>query len=403
VNSSAQHRSRGRLTWTVFAALAAFGVLNAGLGPALPYLRAAEHLSYVQGVLLQVAFAVGGGVAGLLTARAGPGWPRAIVIRGGLLAAALCWLLVGYGGTLPVRVAAAGLVSLFGSAAVVRMWAVLADVHGPRRTVALAEGEVAVSLGGIVSPLLIGLMVGSPLGWRGAFGVAAALTGLAVALTAPVTVPQAPRQRAALPALDQPAPMPARRPVPAHRAGRTPGPPPALLIAAAVVALEFGIAFWLASYLTDAVHVGLDAAVASVSGLYVASLAGRLLVGRLARRFATATLLAGALLLAIAGLATLIAAGSAVVAEIGVAVAGTGIGAMFPLVSSLHVAATVGVADTAVGEVFAAASVGQLLGPLLVAPLAQLAGFRIAFLLLPGYALVAILALARHHRRTALP
>lgn len=378
MNSSGQHRSRGRLTWTVFAALAAFGVLNAGLGPALPYLRAAEHLSYVQGVLLQVAFAVGGGVAGLLTARADPGWPRAIVIRGGLLAAALCWLLVGYGGTLPVRVAAAGLVSLFGSAAVVRMWAVLADVHGPRRTVALAEGEVAVSLGGIVSPLLIGLMVGSPLGWRGAFGLAAALTGLAVALTAAVTVP-------------------------AHRAGRTPGPPPTLLIAAAVVALEFGIAFWLASYLTDAVHFGLDAAVASVSGLYVASLAGRLLVGRLAGRFATATLLAGALLLAIAGLATLIAAGSAVVAEIGVAVAGAGIGAMFPLVSSLHVAATAGVADTAVGEVFAAASVGQLLGPLLVAPLAQLAGFRIAFLLLLGYALVAILALARHHRRTAVP
>ena len=378
MNSSGQHRSRGRLTWTVFAALAAFGVLNAGLGPALPYLRAAEHLSYVQGVLLQVAFAVGGGVAGLLTARADPGWPRAIVIRGGLLAAALCWLLVGYGGTLPVRVAAAGLVSLFGSAAVVRMWAVLADVHGPRRTVALAEGEVAVSLGGIVSPLLIGLMVGSPLGWRGAFGLAAALTGLAVALTAAVTVP-------------------------AHRAGRTPGPPPTLLIAAAVVALEFGIAFWLASYLTDAVHFGLDAAVASVSGLYVASLAGRLLVGRLAGRFATATLLAGALLLAIAGLATLIAAGSAVVAEIGVAVAGAGIGAMFPLVSSLHVAATAGVADTAVGEVFAAASVGQLLGPLLVAPLAQLAGFRIAFLLLLGYALAAILALARHHRRTAVP
>lgn len=54
-------------------------------------------------------------------------------------------------------------------------------------------------------------------------------------------------------------------------------------------------------------------------------------------------------------------------------------------------------------EVFAAASVGQLLGPLLVAPLAQLAGFRIAFLLLLGYVLVAILALARHHRRTAVP
>lgn len=60
---------RDRVTWVVFAALLAFGVVNAGLGPALPYIRAAEHISYLGGVLYQVAFAVGGGSAGLLAAR----------------------------------------------------------------------------------------------------------------------------------------------------------------------------------------------------------------------------------------------------------------------------------------------------------------------------------------------
>ena len=53
----------------MFSGLFGFGVLNAILGPALPYLRAEEHLSYVPGALHQLAFAVGGGVAGLLAMR----------------------------------------------------------------------------------------------------------------------------------------------------------------------------------------------------------------------------------------------------------------------------------------------------------------------------------------------
>ena len=38
---------RDAMTWAVYSGLLAFGFLNAVLGPALPYLRATEHISYL--------------------------------------------------------------------------------------------------------------------------------------------------------------------------------------------------------------------------------------------------------------------------------------------------------------------------------------------------------------------
>lgn len=55
---------RDAFTWTAFGALFAFGYLMAILGPALPYIRSVEGIPYLVGVLHQVAWAVGGGLAG---------------------------------------------------------------------------------------------------------------------------------------------------------------------------------------------------------------------------------------------------------------------------------------------------------------------------------------------------
>lgn len=74
----------------------------------------------------------------------------------GLAGAAVAGRGLGYGDAVVITVLAAFVVSLFGTSALIRVWAALADVHGERRTVAMTEGEVAVSLGGIVTPLLVG-------------------------------------------------------------------------------------------------------------------------------------------------------------------------------------------------------------------------------------------------------
>ena len=110
---------RGRTTWAAFAALFAFGILNALLGPALPYLRAVEHISYLVGALHQVAFAIGVGLAGLLAARERHPSSRVMMISVGLAGAGLAALGVGYGSTPVITIAAAMVMGLLATAALI--------------------------------------------------------------------------------------------------------------------------------------------------------------------------------------------------------------------------------------------------------------------------------------------
>jgi MFS family permease len=375
---------RDGTTWAAFGALFAFGFLNAVLGPALPYIRAVEHISYLVGALHQVAFALGGGLAGLLAAHEQRGRSRATVICAGLAGAALAALAVGYGRTPAVTIAGALLMSLLGTSALIRVWAVLADVHGARRAVAMTEGEVSVSLAGILTPLLIGALAATAASWRFAF-----VLGAGVAWVAGVWV-----WRARMPRPTAPDRHPAG--ATATRAGRR--VQPTLIVVFAIVALEFSLSFWLASYLNDDIGLGRGAAVAGVSGLYAANLAGRLLVSRLARRAAAARLLAAALGTALLGLPVLLIATAGGVAAVGIAVAGIGIGAMFPLTSSLHVEASRRTADSALGQILAVAALGQIAGPLTAGAIAQAAGLRAGLLVVPVLTLMAAAALHRHQR-----
>ena len=377
---------RNPITWVAFVELLSFGVLNAGLGAALPFLRDAEHFSYLGGVLHQVAFSVGGGLAGMLTARARHMPGRPWTIRGGLLGAAVAWLGVGYGDRLAITASAAFLVSLLATAALIRLWAVLADVHGPRRAVAMAEGEVWVSLGGIISPLLIAAMAGTAFGWRSAFVLAALLVAATVLFT-----------------LRVPIPPPVARTPPESGTDRSSRRrfPPLLVVVFAIVALEFALTFWLASYLADDVGLNRQLAVTMVSGLYAANLLGRVLASRLAQRFRVEPVLAGALAVVLLGLPILLTAQNVVTAELGLAIAGVGIAATFPLTSALHVATSRHGADAAMGQVLAIASVGQMCGPIVVAVLAQVSNLRVGLIALVGFTLVAVGALRWQVSRTS--
>ena len=377
---------RNPITWVAFVELLSFGVLNAGLGAALPFLRDAEHFSYLGGVLHQVAFSVGGGLAGMLTARARHMPGRPWTIRGGLLGAAVAWLGVGYGDRLAITASAAFLVSLLATAALIRLWAVLADVHGPRRAVAMAEGEVWVSLGGIISPLLIAAMAGTAFGWRSAFVLAALLVAATVLFT-----------------LRVPIPPPVARTPPESGTDRSSRRrfPPLLVVVFAIVALEFALTFWLASYLADDVGLNRQLAVTMVSGLYAANLLGRVLASRLAQRFQVEPVLAGALAVVLLGLPILLTAQNAVTAELGLAIAGVGIAATFPLTSALHVATSRHGADAAMGQVLAIASVGQMCGPVVVAVLAQVSNLRVGLIPLVGFTLLAAGALRWQVSRTS--
>ena len=372
---------RDAVTWAAFGALFAFGFLNALLGPALPYIRATEGISYFVGALHQVAYAVGGGLAGLLAAGQWPSVSRGPMIAIGLAGAALAGAAVGYGDTPAITIAAALIVSLLGTSALIRVWAALADLHGSRRAVAMSEGEVSVSLAGILTPSLIGVLAATALSWRFALVIGGAIAVLAGLTAWRVGIP---------PAFTRPVDAPAR----ATDARR---PQATLIVVFAIVALEFSVSFWLASYLHDDVGVAANAAVATVSGLYAANLIGRLLASRLARRTSPERLLAAALGTALIGLPILLAARSLAVAAVGIAIAGIGIGAMFPLTSSVHLKASGRSADSALGQVLAVAALGQIVGPLSAGAIAQAADLRAGLLVLPVLGLGAAAALYMHH------
>lgn len=374
---------RDDVTRRLFAGLAAFGFLNAVLGPALPYLRAIEHISYVAGALHQVAFALGGGLAGLLATGGRGEHARARIVPTGLVGAALASLGVAYGAHAALTIAAAFAMSLFGTSALIRMWAVLSDIHGARRTVALTEGEVLVSVGSIVTPALLSALAASVLTWRGALLVG----GAGVILSAW-------RLRGA----EVPAPTARAAPAGGARVASPRRLQPTLVIVFAIVGLEFALSFWLATYLHDGVRLGRSLAVVMVSGLYVANLAGRVIASRTARRWADATALAAALALALAGAPFLLAAHAIAPAVIGIALSGAGIGALFPLTQSLHVAGSPATADASVAQVLSVAALGQLAGPLAVGVLAQASGLRTGLILLPVLTLLGLGGLAAHAR-----
>lgn len=360
---------RDAATWSMFAALFAFGVLNAVLGPVLPYLRDAERLSYVAGALHQVAFAIGGMTAGVLASRSTA--PRRRMIWLGLVVAGLAGLLLGYGRALPLTLVAALLVSGFATMALIRMWAVLADLHHVRRAVAMTEGEVSVSLAGMATPLVVALCAATWVGWRFSFVVAFAIVLAAVVAVFVIRLPGA-----RPPALERPV-------AGAHPAWRT------LTTIFAVVGLEFTLSFWAASYLHDDVGLSQAAAVTMVSVLYAANLVGRLLASRLAHRMPETVVLRLALVAALVGVPVLLAASNGVVAAAGLAITGIGIGATFPLASALHVAASRRTADQALGQTITVAGAGQIAGPLVAGLVAQGIGLRLGLLVMPALTLLA--------------
>ena len=377
---------RDGATWTAFGALFAFGVANAMLGPVLPYLRQAEHISYLAGALHQAAFAIGGLGAGLLATRARIRGGRRRTIAAGFAAAAVAGIGLGYGTVLAVTLVAAFAVSLFATTALIRLWAALADLHRDHRAVAMTEGEVAVSLAGVLTPLVMAGLAATALTWRFSFVVAATILLLAA--------------RASVLGAATPAPVGA--PEETH-AGRDRGSRRTLIVIVAIVALEFTLSFWAASYFHDDVGLARNTAVTLVSGLYAANLAGRLLASRLARRVASVPLLAAALAIALVAMPVLLTANGPTSAVLGLALAGLGIGATFPLASAIHVGASAQTADKALGEILIVAGIGEIVGPVAAGAFAQVAGLRIGLLTLPALIVIGAVGLGVAAARGAQP
>ncbi len=192
--------------------------------------------------------------------------------------------------------------------------------------------------------------------------------------------------------------------VPPSRAPEPEGTPPGrfrwtLVIVFAIVTLEFGLSFWLATYLNDDVGLNRGTSVVMVSGLYASNLLGRWVASRAARTQPAERLLGVALATVLAGLPLLLLARAATAAAAGILLAGAGIGALFPLTSSLHVRTGGRTADGAMGDILTVAALGEIAGPLAAGAIAQSVNLRAGLLILPAATLLAAATLAAHEGR----
>ena len=355
---------RDRLTWIAYVMLAWFAYLQAAPGLVIAHLRDELHLSYSAGGLHVAAFAGGSTAAGLVSARL----ERALGRRALLWAAAALLGLgtVGLtaGRTLAMTVGSVLVMGLAGGLLLATIQAALADHHGERRTVALAEANVAAGVAYVVLIGTLSLTAAVHAGWR---------VALLVSLAAPVLAWWRSRRLVI-----------AAPPVSPDARGRLPG---VFWVAAGLLvcttAAEWCITAWGATFVQDAAGVSTDTAVALMIGYFGGVVAGRVLGSRLARRHDPLRLIAFALTISAAGFAILWPSTEPAQALTGLTLLGVGLGNLFPMGVSVAIALAPDQAGRASARAVTMSACAVLLAPATVGSMADATSLKTALGVVP--------------------
>jgi MFS family permease len=370
---------RDRLTWVAYLMLAWFAYLQAAPGLVIVHLRDELDLSYSTGGLHVAAFAAGSLVAGVVSARVERRVGRRALFwsSAALMGAGTIGLTVGR--VAPLTVGAVLVMGLGGGLLLVTIQAALADHHGARRAVALTEANVAASVAYVVLIGVLSLTAALQVGWRAALLACLAVPALAWWSNRGL-------------AIDAPPPSPVEH-------DRLPG---VFWVAATMlfcmVAVEWCITAWGASFVADAARVSTDTAVGLMAGYFGGVVVGRALGSRLTRRYDPQRLLAFALALTAAGFAVLWPATGPVQALVGLSLLGIGLGNLFPMGLAVTVGLAPGRAVQASARAVGATSFAVLLAPLTVGTLADATSLTAALGVVPVALALSATGLALVHR-----
>ena len=159
---------RGPITWYCYLMTGFFMYLLAIQGNIIPFLRSELHLTYGAVILHSSAFAAPGFVTGMfgdwLIRRYGRRrvlWLGALGMLTGaalLCVASAAWFSIG---SCALMGASGGLIWIV-------VTALLSELHGDRRNVALAEASAVAYAFGTVAPLVTSLCLSLALSWRNA-------------------------------------------------------------------------------------------------------------------------------------------------------------------------------------------------------------------------------------------
>src|SRR3954452_6215642 len=157
---------RDRRTWAAYLLLGLFAYLETSLGPAMPFIRAQLGLGYAEASLNFSAFAIGAVGVGLT----GEVWLRRLrrdqALWGGIVGMIGGVLLVAFSPSLAWTILGAFAMGSFGTVSLIANQAVLSDLHGEQRTIALTESNVAATATAVMAPLVIGGLAAAGLAWQ---------------------------------------------------------------------------------------------------------------------------------------------------------------------------------------------------------------------------------------------
>jgi predicted MFS family arabinose efflux permease len=362
--SSMQPFARDRLTWLAYAMLAYLGFSQSILGPLMPSLRTELDLNYTLGGFLPATLAAGLIVSGLISNGLAHRWSRRAVFWLGSLGLAIGVILL----TLS-RSFAAALLAVLGmgtcsSLTQVMIQAILSDRHGERRSIALTEANVAASLSTTITPLVIGGLQSTGLGWR----AIPVLILFFLALLAFTFFGQA---------------------IPDHSAAQTRSaqntdrlPVPFWLywiVLFFVVAVEMSIVVWSTDFLDSVAGLSRTEAVLGYSAFPAAMLVGRIAGSRLTRRWSSLTLLLIALGVTLVGFPLFWLARLPALNILGLFITGLGIANQYPLTMSIAIGLAQDQANLASARVSMAVGTALLTAPLLLGWLADRLSLQLAY------------------------
>ncbi len=382
---------RYRFAWLAYTMMFLFAYLQVAISPIMPFLRTELGLSYTMGGLHVTMFAVGSVLASALSPwlircygrHAVIWWGIAGMVAGAVLLAAAPVVLLTLGSVFLMAVA--------GVCAMVIVTAGLSDLYGSKRTIALAEANVAAMMGATLVPLLVGWLEASGIGWRATLILPALLllTMLRLAVRDPVPDSRAPTN-----------------PDPTTRTVRLPATFWLFwVVLALAIAVEWSIGLWAADLLIAARGVAPEVAALLISCYFGAMLAGRIVGSRLAHHTTSDQVLLLSMLVAIVGLPIFWLAPGLLAGMIGLTITGLGVGNFFPMTIAAAIGTAPEATDVATSQAMLAGGVSMLFAPFLLGALADQVGLQLAFATVPLLLLVMLgmLLIARQslHRRIA--
>ena len=375
---SIQPFARDRLTWLAYAMLAYIGFSQSILGPLMPFLRTELSLNYTLGGLLPAMLAIGLIFSGVLGDRLARRWSRGVVFWSGSLGLATGVILLGLSHRFETALLAVLIMGFSSSLTQVMIQALLSDHHAERRSIAITESNVGASLFATLTPLVIGSLQSTGIGWRAvSILVIVFLTLLGIAFFR-----QSIPDKATAPTLLTEA------------AGRLPADFWLYwLVLFFVVAVEMSVVVWATDFLDSVAGLSRTNAVLGYSVFPAAMLVGRIAGSRLTRRWSSLTLLMVALSITLVGFPLFWLARLPILNVLGLFITGVGIANLYPLTISIAIGLAGEQSNKASARISLGVGIALLSAPLLLGWLAdrlslQLAYGMVVVLMLVAFAIV---------------